>query len=153
MKIDFVSAKLFMLFARPPMKKQFLVCVIGCAIAATALADIQDPPANDYGPTRKLGRGLGNFLFASSELPHSVCEMNKLEGNSAAATYGVARGLGRSTGRHFSGLFEILTFAAPVWRDSYRPALPNDILYNHTGYTEFPAELGFESNHVYCRDY
>src|SRR5207302_11261299 len=103
------------------MKKLSLVTLIGVAFATTALADIQDSPGNDYGPTRKLGRGLGNFLFASTELPHSVCEINRVEGNSAAASYGVVRGLGRSTARHFTGLYEIFTFAAPVHRHSYRP--------------------------------
>jgi putative exosortase-associated protein (TIGR04073 family) len=135
------------------MKTRILVAFIGCAICASALADIQDPPSNDYGPTRKLGRGIGNFLFASSELPHTVCEINKTEGNSAAASYGVVRGLGRSTARHFVGLFEIFTFPAPVWRNGYGPILPSDIPWIHAGYSEFPPELGFESKHTYCRDY
>jgi hypothetical protein len=39
-----------------------LVFVFGLATAV--LADIQDPPSNDYGPTRKLGRGLSNFFLA-----------------------------------------------------------------------------------------
>ena len=135
------------------MKTHLLIALAGTALATTAFADIQDPPGNDYGPTRKLGRGIGNFLFASTELPHSVCEMNKAEGNAAAASYGVVRGLGRSTARHFVGLFEIFTFAAPVWREGYRPVLPADVPYIHGGYSEFPPELGFESKHVYCRDY
>jgi putative exosortase-associated protein (TIGR04073 family) len=135
------------------MKNQLLVGFIGFAITASALADIQDPPGNDYGPTRKLGRGLGNFLFASSELPHQICEINKTEGNAAAASYGVVRGLGRSTTRHFVGLYEIFTFAAPTHHNSYRPVLPNDIPWIHGGYSEFPPELGFESKHTYCRDY
>ena len=135
------------------MKKQIFVGLIGFALAANALADIQDPPSNDYGPTRKLGRGIGNFLFASTELPHTVCEINKTEGNSAAASYGVVRGLGRSTARHFVGLFEIFTFPAPVWRDGYRPILPSDVRWIHAGYSECPPELGFESKHTYCRDY
>ena len=135
------------------MKKLSLVTLIGVAFATTALADIQDPPGNDYGPTRKLGRGLGNFLFASTELPHSVCELNRTEGNSAAASYGVVRGLGRSTARHFTGLFEIFTFAAPIHHDSYRPVLPSDVPWIHAGYSEFPPELGFESKYPYCRDY
>jgi putative exosortase-associated protein (TIGR04073 family) len=96
------------------MKNRFLVGFIGLAIATSALADIQDPPGNDYGPTRKLGRGIGNFLFASTELPNSICNVNRTEGNSAAASYGVVRGLGRSTARHFTGLYEIFTFAAPT---------------------------------------
>ncbi len=37
------------------------------AFAATALADIQDPPAADYGPTRKLGRGVSNIFFAADD--------------------------------------------------------------------------------------
>jgi|SRR5215468_6679718 putative exosortase-associated protein (TIGR04073 family) len=135
------------------MKNRFLVGFVGFAIATTALSDIQDPPGNDYGPTRKLGRGIGNFLFASTELPNSICNVNRTEGNSAAASYGVVRGLGRSTARHFTGLYEIFTFAAPTHHNSYRPVLPNDIPWIHGGYSEFPPELGFESKHVYCRDY
>ena len=135
------------------MKNRFVVGFIGFAIATTALADIQDPPGNDYGPTRKLGRGIGNFLYASTELPNSICNVNRTEGNSAAASYGVVRGLGRSTARHFTGLYEIFTFAAPTHHNSYRPVLPNDIPWIHGGYSEFPPELGFESKHTYCRDY
>ena len=135
------------------MKKQLLLAAVALVFAATGLADIQDPPSNDYGPTRKLGRGMGNFLFASSELPITVCKINKEEGNSAAASYGIVRGLGRSTTRHAVGLLEILSFPLPIWRDSYRPILPSDIPYIHTGYSEFPPELGFESKYPYCRDY
>jgi putative exosortase-associated protein (TIGR04073 family) len=135
------------------MKNQLLVGLIALGFAATAFADIQDPPGNDYGPTRKLGRGIGNFLFASTELPHSICEMNKSEGNSAAASYGVVRGIARSTARHFTGLYEIFTFPAPTHRDSFRPVLRSDVPWIHGGYSEFPPELGFESKHVYCRDY
>src|SRR5947209_5807477 len=123
------------------MKNQLLACLIALGFAATASADIQDPPGNDYGPTRKLGRGIGNFLFASTELPHSICEMNKSEGNSGAASYGVVRGLARSTARHFTGLAEIFTFAAPTHHNSFRPILPNDIPWIHGGYSEFPPEL------------
>ena len=135
------------------MKNRFVVGFISFAIASSALADIQDPPGNDYGPTRKLGRGFGNFLFASTELPHSICNVNRTEGNSAAASYGVVRGLGRSTARHFTGLYEIFTFAAPTYHNSYRPVLRSDVPWIHGGYSEFPPELGFESKHTYCRDY
>ena len=135
------------------MKKQLLLAAVALVFAATGLADIQEPPSNDYGPTRKLGRGMGNFLFASSELPITVCKINKEEGNSAAASYGIVRGLGRSTTRHAVGLLEILSFPLPIWQDSYRPILPSDIPYIHAGYSEFPPELGFESKYPYCRDY
>lgn len=135
------------------MKTYLLVAVIGIGFAANTIADIQDPPGNDYGPTRKLGRGVSNFLFASSELPNTVCKVSKTEGNLAAVGYGVVRGFGRSTARHATGLLEILTFPAPIWHDSYRPILPNDIPWIHAGYSEFAPGLGNESKYPYCRDY
>jgi putative exosortase-associated protein (TIGR04073 family) len=135
------------------MNKHSIFALLSFALTAAALADIQDPPGNDYGPTRKLGRGIGNFLFASSELPVSACRTNKEEGNAAAASYGVVRGLGRSTARHAIGLLEVLTFPIPIWHDSYRPILPSDVPWIHAGYSEFPPELGFESKYPYCRDY
>jgi putative exosortase-associated protein (TIGR04073 family) len=135
------------------MKKLLLIAVAGVGLAANAVADIQDPPGNDYGPTRKLGRGISNFLFASTELPDTVCKVSKTEGNVAAAGYGVVRGLGRSAARHATGLYEIFTFASPTWRNSFRPVLPNDIPWIHGGYAEFAPELGNESKYPYCRSY
>ena len=135
------------------MKKILFVALIAGGLAATVRADIQDPPGNDYGPTRKLGRGVSNFLFASTELPDTVCKVNKTEGNVAAAGYGIVKGLGRSTARHATGLYEIFTFAAPTWRDSYRPVLKSDIPWIHGGYAEFAPELGNESKYPYCRSY
>lgn len=135
------------------MKKHLFVALLGAGMIADALADIQDPPGKDYGPTRKLGRGFSNFLFASTELPDSICKVNKTEGNIAAAGYGVVRGFGRSTARHAAGLYEIFTFPFPVWHDSFRPVLPNDIRWIHGGYSEVAPELGNESKYPYCRSY
>jgi putative exosortase-associated protein (TIGR04073 family) len=135
------------------MKKHLLLPLIGMILMTSAHADIQDPPDNDYGPTRKLGRGLSNFLFASSELPNSVCKVNKIEGNVAAFGYGAISGLSLSTARHATGLLEILTFPFPIWRNTYRPILPDDAHGFHAGYSEFAPELGNESKYPYCRDY
>jgi putative exosortase-associated protein (TIGR04073 family) len=135
------------------MNKQLLIGLVGVALVRTALADIQDPPGNDHGPTRKLGRGISNFLFASSEVSDTVCKINKTEGNVAAASYGVVRGVGRSMARHFTGLYEIFTFPAPTYHDSYRPILRSDIPWIHGGYSEFAPELGNESKYPYCRAY
>jgi len=76
--------------------KTVIVLLAGAAIATSAVADIQDPPSNDYGPTRKLGRGLSNFFIAPAEIPVTIAKINTDEGNAAAAGYGVVRGLGRS---------------------------------------------------------
>ncbi len=104
-------------------------------LASGAFADIQDPPSNDYGPTRKLGRGISNFVIAPTEFFVTVNQVNQTEGNSAGAGYGVWRGLGRAGARHVAGLIEIL-----------------DIPYIHAGYAEFPPEVGNESKYPYVRD-
>jgi putative exosortase-associated protein (TIGR04073 family) len=134
------------------MKKLIVISVM-IGLAGTVLGDIQDPPANDYGPTRKLGRGLSNFFIAPAEVFVTVTTINTYDGNSAAAGYGVVRGVGRSGARHIAGLIEMLTFPFPIWRDSYYPMLPPDIPYIHAGYSEFPPELGNESKYPYVRDY
>jgi putative exosortase-associated protein (TIGR04073 family) len=132
--------------------KTLLTAAFALAIAGSLLADIQDPPSNDYGPTRKLGRGISNFFLAPAELIVTVAKVNKDEGNAAAAGYGVVRGVGRTAARHFVGLAEILSFPFPI-HGTYYPLLPSDIPWIHGGYTEFPPELGNESKYHYVRDY
>jgi putative exosortase-associated protein (TIGR04073 family) len=123
------------------------------ALAATARADIHDPPSNRQGPTRKLGRGLSNVLFGWSELPNEIARVNEQEGNSAAAGYGVVRGLGRSGMRTAAGIFELLTWPIPIVRGTYFPVLESDVHWIHSGYKEFPPELGNESKYHYAREH
>jgi putative exosortase-associated protein (TIGR04073 family) len=132
---------------------KLLATVLVVGFATTALADIQDPPSNNYGPTRKLGRGISNVLFGIAELPATIAKVNEHEGNSAAAGYGVVRGLGRSYMRFHAGLFEIFSFPFPVNRGTYYPILRPSIPYIHAGYDEFPPELGNESKYPYVRMY
>ena len=131
--------------------KTLLTTALVLGFATHAFADIRDPPANDYGPTRKLGRGLSNLVFGIAELPATIAKINEREGNSAAAGYGVMRGLGRSYVRFHSGLFEFLTFPFPTTRRTYYPLLPSDVPHIHAGYQEFPPELGNESKYPYVR--
>ena len=133
------------------MKNLFLAAFLA-ALATSALADIQDPPSNDYGPTRKLGRGLSNFFLGSAEIPVTVGKMDKDEGDAAAFGYGVVRGVGRSAARHIAGFVEVLTFPFPL-HGTYYPLLQSDIPWIHAGYPEFPPELGNESKYSYVRDY
>jgi putative exosortase-associated protein (TIGR04073 family) len=136
----------------PPMKT-LLAALALIGFISTSFADIQDPPSNEYGPTRKLGRGVSNMLFGWSELPTTIAKVNDTEGNSAAGGYGVVRGVGRSFMRFHAGLFEVLTWPIPVVRGTYFPVLPSDIPHIHGGYPEFPPELGFESKYPYVRHY
>ena len=134
------------------MKTPFTTALI-VSFAISSLADIQDPPGNDYGPTRKLGRGLSNLVFGIAELPATIAKVNQREGNTTAAGYGVVRGLGRSSARIGSGLFEFLTFPFPTKHGTYYPLLRSDIPHIHAGYQEFPPELGNESKYPYVRMY
>jgi len=133
--------------------KSLLVTALVTGFAMACRADIQDPPSNDYGPTRKLGRGVSNFVFGWSELPVTVAKINGREGNAAAAGYGVVGGVGRSFARFGVGFYEVLLWPLPVWHGTYLPILPNDVHYIHAGYSEFPPELGNESKYPYARTY
>jgi len=133
--------------------KHLLAAALVVGFAATSFADIQDPPANDYGPTRKLGRGLSNVVFGLAELPVQIARVNEREGNSAALSYGVVRGLGSTYMRFHAGVWEMFTFPFPVNQGTYRPILPSHIRHIHGGYEEFPPELGNESKYPYVRTY
>ncbi len=122
------------------------------AIGGTAFADIQQPPASDYGPTRKLGRGLGNVAFGVTEIPDSIFSVNYSEGNSAAWSYGLVRGVGRTFARLGYGLYEMATFPIPTVKGSYRPPYKSIIPWINGGYEEFPPELGWETRFDYVRD-
>jgi putative exosortase-associated protein (TIGR04073 family) len=133
--------------------KNLLAFAFVVGFASIALADIQDPPSNDYGPTRKLGRGISNVVFGWSEIPHTIAQVNEREGNAAAGGYGVVRGVGRAWMRFHTGLFDIVTFPFPAVRGTYYPPLPDDTRYIHAGFQEFPPELGYESKYQYIRTY
>jgi putative exosortase-associated protein (TIGR04073 family) len=131
-----------------------LLIALGVAgLAATSWADIQDPPAADHGPTRKLGRGLSNMVFGWAEIPVTIARVNSEEGNSAAAGYGVVRGSGRAFARFGAGFYEALLWPLPVYKGTYFPVLRRDLPWIHRGYSEFPSELGNESKYPYVRDY
>jgi len=102
---------------------KLLTTALILGFATNAFADIQDPPSNNYGPTRKLGRGISNMIFGIAELPVTIARINEREGNSAAAG------------------------------GTYYPILQPPIPYIHAGYEEFPPELGNESKYPYVRMY
>jgi len=135
------------------MKFPALFAITLLAGASIAFADIQAPPAADYGPTRKLGRGIGNIAFGSTEIINSLVSVNYFEGNSAAWSYGMVRGIGRCFARLGYGVYEVALFPFPTSKGSYKPPYKSDIPWIHCGYSEFPPELGFETRYNYTRDY
>ncbi len=132
------------------MKTLLSLVALSC-LSAIALADIHDPPMNEQGPTRKLGRGLANIIFGIAELPLALTEINDREGNAAAWTYGPVRGIGRTLYRLHKGIVEVASFPFPTYKASYRPPYKLDPPWLHGGFEEFPPELGFESRYRYVR--
>jgi putative exosortase-associated protein (TIGR04073 family) len=132
--------------------KFLLPAVAVVLVASVAHADIQQPPASEFGPTRKLGRGLGNICFGITELPESMVSVNYFDGNNAAFSYGVVRGLGRFFARLGYGLYDTFLFPFPTYRGTYAPPYRSNVQWIHRGYSEFPPELGFESRYPYVRD-
>jgi putative exosortase-associated protein (TIGR04073 family) len=131
--------------------KRLLSITILASLCVPAMADIQDPPMNDYGPTRKLSRGLSNMAFGATELVYQPAMINEREGNASAFSYGIIKGFGRFFARFGYGVFETVTFPFPVVRSSYRVPYKSDVPWIHGGMDEFPPELGFESRYKYCR--
>ena len=104
---------------------------------------------NDFGPTRKLGRGLANLLWSITEIPTTIDRVNDLEGSSSAFSYGVVKGIGRSLYRVRAGFYEVFTFPFPTERSSFRPPYKSHIPWINGGYEEFPPELGFQTRKQY----
>jgi len=128
-----------------------LIGALATAFAASAMADIQDPPGNDNGPTRKLGRALANITWGFTEVPQTITEINEREGNSTAASYGVVKGFGRFFFRLGAGVYELVLSPFPTYKGSYRPFYKDSVPWIHGGYSEFPPELGWESRYNYSR--
>jgi putative exosortase-associated protein (TIGR04073 family) len=133
--------------------KKFLLCSLLLLTVGACYADIQDPPANDYGPTRKLSRALANIcpLTASTEIFVSMADVNNREGNASAATYGAVKGFGRVIMRFGFGFYELVTFPFPTYKGSYRPFFRSNIPWIHGGYEEFPPELGWKTEYNYVQ--
>ena len=119
---------------------------------ALASADIQQPPSSEWGPTRKLGRGLGNIAYGITELPTSMMSVNYFEGNSAAFSYGIVRGVGRVFARFGYGLYDTFLFPVPTYKGTYAPPYKSNVQWIWSGYSEFPPELLFETRYPYVRD-
>ncbi|MFZ4482609.1 MAG: exosortase system-associated protein, TIGR04073 family [Chthoniobacterales bacterium] len=132
--------------------KRSLTLVALVLTSAVALADIQQPPSSDNGPTRKLGRGLGNICFGFTELPDSMLSVNYMEGNNAAFSYGVVRGLARGFARLGYGLYDVFLFPIPSYKGTYAPPYRSNVQWIHSGFSEFPPEIGFESRYPYVRN-
>ena len=97
-------------------------------VASIAQAGTDDPPTGQN-PLRKLGRGFANVLFGFIEIPNQYTKAVSEHGGASGITYGVPKGFVRCIGREFVGVFEIITFPAPVpagYKPVMRPEFPNE---------------------------
>jgi len=93
------------------------------------------------------------MLYGSTEIIDSMSDINACEGNTAAFSYGLVRGLGRTFARFGYGVFETATFPFPTQHGTYQPPYNNNIQWLNSGYSEFPPEIGFETKYDYSRQY
>ena len=107
-----------------------LSCGVLCAPSVWG-ADLGNPKEfvkamNVQGSMDKLGRGASNTLTGWMEIPYRIDDEWKFSGTGfiAAATVGVAKGLVLGMTRTAVGLFEVVTFWAPV-PENYGPIIPD----------------------------
>ena len=134
------------------MITRFLAVAFGAAIlAGSAVADIQNPPRDQYTPVTKLGRGLGNVAFGVTEIPDTMKRVQRLEGTNAAWSVGLVDGTWRTIKRAGYGVFEVVTFPLPIHKGTYRQPYKRGELYPNSGLKEYAPELGFKTKTTYSR--
>ncbi len=132
--------------------KKAVISLLFAGMATVAIADIQAPPASQDGVFRKLSRSLSNLVYGFSELPVNYVRVLEREGSTAAASYGIVKGVEKSVVRVGYGLYELFTFPAPTYKGGYRaPYYKKDTAHPIVGYEEFPPQLGYVSEAEYNR--
>lgn len=135
------------------MKKTILI-LLTVGIAGLSMADFQAPPAEKNGPIRKLSRAISNIVYGVTEIPNQFLKTDREEGGPAAGSYGLVHGTRKTVARLGFGIFELVTFPFPVYKDGYRQPYPERLresTHPSTGYLEFPPELGFVSGVQHTR--
>ncbi len=126
--------------------KKVLVAFLLAGLAVAAVADIQSPPGSKHTPVRKLSRGLANIIYGPLELTATFERTLKEDGSMEAFSHGIVNGLDRAGMRIGYGLFELVNFRTPIFKESYRPPYASDTFDTVHGYTEFPSTAGFTSS-------
>ncbi len=128
--------------------KKLLILVLTAGIAGISMADIQEPPGAKHGVLRKLSRGLANIFYGVTEIPVQLARSDQEASNGEKVAYGPVLGAGKTLARLGYGIYELITFPLPTYKDSFRPPYhPDNREETHPrrGFLEFPPELGFIS--------
>lgn len=136
----------------PVNMKKLLIVIFCVGIVSLSYADIQAPPKSQYTNVRKLSRGLANILYSWTEIPNSVIRLNERQEQSTnVVVYGIVQGLERTGVRIAYGLYEVVNFNRPIYKDSFRPPYAGKRLKPVSGYEEFPGQIGYLSTVDYVR--
>ncbi|MGY8639643.1 MAG: exosortase system-associated protein, TIGR04073 family [Verrucomicrobiales bacterium] len=132
--------------------KKIAVALLFIALAAPLMADIQAPPKSKQTSAHKLARGLTNIIYGWSELPTSIYRSAEL-GDPIAEVWvgGIIRGLERTGQRLSYGVYEVVNWRKPLFKETYRPPYTSINYDPINGYEEFPPQIGSLSTVNYAR--
>jgi putative exosortase-associated protein (TIGR04073 family) len=128
--------------------KKILILALTAGIAGLSMADIQEPPGSKHSPLRKLSRALANIVYGVAEVPVQMVRSEHEGHNGEKASYGAVYGAGKTMARFGYGIYELITFPFPTYKDTYRPPYHQknrEETQPSRGFLEFPPEVGFIS--------
>jgi len=133
-------------------KRLCLVFLTALTLGSFVMADIQAPPGSRYTWSRKLSRAIANIAYGGTEYNSVAVKSNHMDGSSAAFSSTIVQGTQRTVVRLGYGLFELVTFPAPVYHGTYKPPYDKREYMNPWfGYSEFPPQIGITTESGYCR--
>tara|TARA_R110000850_G_scaffold202967_1_gene329048 strand:- start:780 stop:1196 length:417 start_codon:yes stop_codon:yes gene_type:complete len=133
--------------------KRFLAIFTLVVATSVVVADIHEPPKSRYTSNRKFARGVSNILYGWTEIPMTMTRMGELHTEQSVGIFvgGFTKGVQRWGARLKYGVYEVVNFHRPLYKDSYRPAMASINYLPTSGYEEFPPQIGFISTNGYVR--
>ncbi len=98
----------------------FCIAAIG-TLSVTTLCWAEDP-------FTKLGRGVANTLTGWVEIPKNIYSTSVEDNAFSGLTLGLAKGIGMTFVRTGTGIYEVVTFPAPLPED-YKPVLEPEYVF------------------------
>ena len=94
---------------------------VGVLVAGLGVC-VPDAAAKSSCPVaRKLGRGVANLVLGFTEIPITMMDVSRYNGEVAGATWGLVEGIGRMVVRMGAGVAEIVTFPVAFPKPDYEP--------------------------------
>ena len=92
------------------MKKVLILCLVLFCF----LSSVSNVYAVNYGPMRKLARGMSNIVTCPLELPHRIENTKNRSGWYEALTIGLSEGVLMVVTRAVAGVYETAFFLLPM---------------------------------------